>query len=84
MLVDDLAGSEVLALCPQARVVHVGKRGGCQSTPQALSKAAGARGAGGLPGGAAEKVEMFRYLAGRARKSLRWRPLALRSKLSLA
>jgi len=36
VLVDDLAGSEVLALCPQARVVHVGKRGGCQSTPQAF------------------------------------------------
>ena len=34
VLVDDLAGSEVLALCPQARVVHVGKRGGCASTPQ--------------------------------------------------
>jgi len=36
VLVDDLAGSEVLALCPQARVVHVGKRGGCKSTPQAF------------------------------------------------
>ncbi len=34
VLVDDLAGDEVLALCPQARVVHVGKRGGCKSTPQ--------------------------------------------------
>jgi len=36
VLIDDLAGSEVLALCPQARVVHVGKRGGCKSTPQAF------------------------------------------------
>ena len=36
VLVDDLAGSEVLALCPQARVVHVGKRGGCISTAQAF------------------------------------------------
>lgn len=36
VLVDDLAGSEVLALCPQARVVHVGKRGGCKSTPQSF------------------------------------------------
>lgn len=36
VLVDDLAGSDVLALCPQARVVHVGKRGGCTSTPQAF------------------------------------------------
>jgi uroporphyrin-III C-methyltransferase len=34
VLVDDLAGSEVLSLCPQARVIHVGKRGGCRSTPQ--------------------------------------------------
>ncbi len=36
VLVDDLAGSEVLAYCPQARIVHVGKRGGCQSTAQAF------------------------------------------------
>ena len=36
VLIDDLAGSEVLALCPQARVVHVGKRGGCTSTAQAF------------------------------------------------
>lgn len=36
VLVDDLAGDDVLALCPQARVVHVGKRGGCKSTPQAF------------------------------------------------
>ncbi|MBL8311296.1 MAG: uroporphyrinogen-III C-methyltransferase [Burkholderiales bacterium] len=36
VLVDDLAGSEVLTLCPQARVVHVGKRGGCSSTPQSF------------------------------------------------
>jgi uroporphyrin-III C-methyltransferase len=36
VLVDDLAGDAVLALCPQARVVRVGKRGGCASTPQAF------------------------------------------------
>ena len=34
VLVDDLVSTEVLTHCPQARVVHVGKRGGCKSTPQ--------------------------------------------------
>lgn len=34
VLIDDLAGQEVLSHCPNARVVHVGKRGGCASTPQ--------------------------------------------------
>lgn len=35
LLVDDLVGEEVLAhASPQARIVHVGKRGGCRSTPQ--------------------------------------------------
>lgn len=34
VLIDDLAGDEVLVLCPQARIIRVGKRGGCQSTPQ--------------------------------------------------
>ncbi|MCS6997136.1 MAG: uroporphyrinogen-III C-methyltransferase [Casimicrobiaceae bacterium] len=36
VLVDDLAGEAVLAYCPQARIVPVGKRGGCRSTPQAF------------------------------------------------
>ena len=37
LLVDDLVSDEVVALAsPQARVVHVGKRGGCTSTPQAF------------------------------------------------
>ncbi len=36
VLIDDLAGDDVLSLCPQARIIHVGKRGGCQSTPQAF------------------------------------------------
>ena len=36
VLIDDLAGDEVLTLCPQARIIHVGKRGGCKSTPQAF------------------------------------------------
>lgn len=37
LLVDDLVGPQVLALAqPTARVVHVGKRGGCRSTPQAF------------------------------------------------
>lgn len=37
LLVDDLVGDEVLAhASPTARIVHVGKRGGCKSTPQAF------------------------------------------------
>ncbi len=37
LLVDDLVADEILAHAnPQARIVHVGKRGGCKSTPQAF------------------------------------------------
>ena len=37
LLVDDLVSPEVVALAPaNARIVHVGKRGGCRSTPQAF------------------------------------------------
>ena len=37
LLVDDLVSDEVVAFAaPGARVVHVGKRGGCKSTPQAF------------------------------------------------
>ncbi len=37
LFVDDLVGDEIVALArPGARVVHVGKRGGCRSTPQAF------------------------------------------------
>lgn len=37
LLVDDLVGDGVLAHArPGARIVHVGKRGGCKSTPQAF------------------------------------------------
>ncbi|AMO21972.1 uroporphyrinogen-III C-methyltransferase [Ramlibacter solisilvae] len=37
LLVDDLVSPEVVALAPKtARVIHVGKRGGCKSTPQAF------------------------------------------------
>src|SRR5690606_3638971 len=37
LLVDDLVGDGVLAYAsPEARIVHVGKRGGCKSTPQAF------------------------------------------------
>ena len=37
LLVDDLVSPEVVALAPaQARIVYVGKRGGCKSTPQAF------------------------------------------------
>jgi uroporphyrin-III C-methyltransferase len=37
LLVDDLVGDGVLRYArPSARVVHVGKRGGCASTPQAF------------------------------------------------
>lgn len=37
LLVDDLVNPEIVAFAsPGARVVHVGKRGGCKSTPQAF------------------------------------------------
>ncbi|MDB5943407.1 MAG: cobA [Ramlibacter sp.] len=37
LLVDDLVSDEIVAYAgPAARVVHVGKRGGCKSTPQAF------------------------------------------------
>jgi uroporphyrin-III C-methyltransferase len=37
LLVDDLVNDDVLAhASPTARIVHVGKRGGCKSTPQAF------------------------------------------------
>lgn len=37
LFVDDLVNDEIIAFAsPQARIVHVGKRGGCQSTPQAF------------------------------------------------
>lgn len=37
LLVDDLVSDAILALAPaQARIIHVGKRGGCRSTPQAF------------------------------------------------
>jgi uroporphyrin-III C-methyltransferase len=37
LLVDDLVSQEIVALAaPSARVVRVGKRGGCRSTPQAF------------------------------------------------
>jgi uroporphyrin-III C-methyltransferase len=37
LLVDDLVSNEIVAFAsPSARVVHVGKRGGCKSTPQAF------------------------------------------------
>ena len=37
LLVDDLVSSEIVALASaDSRVIHVGKRGGCKSTPQAF------------------------------------------------
>ena len=37
LLVDDLVNPEIVALASdQARVIHVGKRGGCKQTPQAF------------------------------------------------
>ncbi|MBC7703863.1 MAG: uroporphyrinogen-III C-methyltransferase, partial [Rhodoferax sp.] len=37
LLVDDLVSDDIVALAnPAARVVYVGKRGGCKSTPQAF------------------------------------------------
>ncbi|KAB7771803.1 uroporphyrinogen-III C-methyltransferase [Xanthomonas maliensis] len=34
LLLDDLANPAIVELAPQARVIRVGKRGGCRSTPQ--------------------------------------------------
>lgn len=36
LLVDDLANADIVTLAPKARVIRVGKRGGCKSTPQAF------------------------------------------------
>lgn len=37
LFVDDLVNSDIVAFAqPQARIVYVGKRGGCKSTPQAF------------------------------------------------
>jgi len=36
VMVDDLVNPEILDHCPQARIIRVGKRGGCRSTPQAF------------------------------------------------
>jgi uroporphyrin-III C-methyltransferase len=36
ILIDDLVNREILKHAPQARVVEVGKRGGCKSTPQSF------------------------------------------------
>ena len=36
VMMDDLVNPAVLEHCPQARVIRVGKRGGCRSTPQAF------------------------------------------------
>lgn len=36
VMIDDLVNPAVLEHCPQARVIRVGKRGGCRSTPQAF------------------------------------------------
>ncbi|WP_342242957.1 uroporphyrinogen-III C-methyltransferase [Pseudomonas sp. OTU5201] len=36
VMIDDLVNPVVLEHCPNARVIRVGKRGGCRSTPQAF------------------------------------------------
>lgn len=36
VMLDDLVNPAMLEHCPQARVIKVGKRGGCRSTPQAF------------------------------------------------
>ena len=36
VLIDDLVNEAVLEHCPNARIIPVGKRGGCRSTPQAF------------------------------------------------
>ena len=35
-MIDDLVNPAVLEHCPNARIIPVGKRGGCRSTPQAF------------------------------------------------
>ena len=34
VMIDDLVNNAVLEHCPSARIIRVGKRGGCRSTPQ--------------------------------------------------
>ena len=36
VMIDDLVNPAVLEHCPNARIIPVGKRGGCRSTPQAF------------------------------------------------
>ncbi|WP_044870161.1 uroporphyrinogen-III C-methyltransferase [Pseudomonas sp. LFM046] len=36
VMIDDLVNPAVLEHCPTARIIRVGKRGGCRSTPQAF------------------------------------------------
>lgn len=36
VMVDDLVNPEILQHCARARIIRVGKRGGCRSTPQAF------------------------------------------------
>lgn len=36
LLLDDLVNPDIVSLAPGARVIRVGKRGGCKSTPQAF------------------------------------------------
>jgi uroporphyrin-III C-methyltransferase len=36
LLLDELVNPQIVELAPQARVIRVGKRGGCRSTPQAF------------------------------------------------
>ncbi|MDH4582947.1 uroporphyrinogen-III C-methyltransferase [Pseudomonas sp. BN415] len=36
VMIDDLVNPVVLEHCPNARIIRVGKRGGCRSTPQAF------------------------------------------------
>ena len=35
-MLDDLVDPQIVSLAPDARVIRVGKRGGCRSTPQAF------------------------------------------------
>lgn len=36
LMLDDLVDPQIVSLAPRARVIRVGKRGGCRSTPQAF------------------------------------------------
>ena len=68
LLLDDLVAPGIVELAPQARVIRVGKRGGCRSTPQAFIEADAPLRAARRPRGAREGGDAL--LFGRAGEEL--------------